>query len=35
MTQYKRVGVDTSKAVFTIHCIDQQDRPVLRINLPL
>jgi transposase len=33
MTQYKRIGVDTSKAVFTLHGIDQQDRPVLRINL--
>ena len=33
MTQYKRVAIDTSKAVFTLHGIDQQDRPVLRINL--
>jgi hypothetical protein len=33
MTEYKRIGVDTSKAVFTLHGIDQQDRPVLRINL--
>ena len=33
MTQYKRIGIDTSKAVFTLHCVDQQDRPVLRINL--
>jgi transposase len=33
MTGYKRVGVDTSKAVFTLHGIDQQERPVLRINL--
>jgi transposase len=33
MTQYKRIGVDTSKAVFTIHCIDRHDRPVLRIDL--
>jgi len=33
MSQYKRIGVDTSKAVFTIHCIDQQDRPVSRLNL--
>jgi hypothetical protein len=31
--QYKRIGIDTSKAVFTLHGIDQQDRPVLRINL--
>jgi transposase len=33
MTQYKRIGIDTSKAVFTLHGVDQQDRPVLRINL--
>src|SRR6202790_2215309 len=33
MTQYKRIGIDTSKAVFTLHGIDLQDRPVLRINL--
>ena len=33
MTQYKRIGIDTSKAVFTLHGIEQQDRPVLRINL--
>jgi len=33
MTQYKRIAIDTSKAVFTVHGIDQQDRPVLRINL--
>jgi transposase len=33
MTQYKRIGIDASKAVFTLHGIDQQDRPVLRINL--
>jgi len=33
MTRYKRIGIDTSKAVFTVHGVDQQDRPVLRINL--
>ncbi len=33
MTQYKRIGIDTSRAVFTLHGVDQQDRPVLRINL--
>jgi transposase len=33
MTQYKRIGIDTSKAVFTLHGIDHHDRPVLRINL--
>ena len=33
MTQYKRIAIDTSKAVFTLHAIDQQDRPMLRTNL--
>ena len=33
MTQYKRIGIDTSKAVFTLHGIDWEDRPVLRVNL--
>jgi len=33
MTQYKRIGIDTSKAVFTLHGIDRNDKPVLRINL--
>ena len=33
MTQYKRIAIDTSKAVFTLHAIDQRDRPVLRTNL--
>jgi len=33
MSQYKRIGIDTSKAVFTLHGIDRKDRPVLRINL--
>jgi transposase len=33
MTEYKRISIDTSKAVFTLHGIDQQERPVLRINL--
>jgi transposase len=31
-TQYKRIAIDTSKAVFTLHGIDQQDRPVLRMH---
>ena len=31
--QFKRVAVDTSKAVFTIHGIDAAERPVLRRNL--
>jgi transposase len=33
MTQYKRIGIDTSKAVFTLHGIDHNDKPVVRINL--
>jgi transposase len=33
ITQYKRIAIDTSKSVFTIHCIDTGDRPVLRTNL--
>jgi transposase len=33
MSEMKRIGIDTSKAVFTLHAIDQADRPVLRINL--
>ena len=33
MTQHKRIAIDLSKAVFTLHGIDQQDRPVLRTNL--
>jgi transposase len=33
MTQCKRVGIDTSKSVFTVHGIDEHDRPVLRLNL--
>jgi hypothetical protein len=31
VTQYKRIAIDTSKAVFNLHGIDQQDRPVLRV----
>jgi len=33
MEQIKRVGVDTSKHVFTLHGVDEKDRPVLRRNL--
>jgi transposase len=33
MTQYKRIAIDTSKSVFTLHAIDEFDRPVLRLNL--
>ncbi|WP_428394702.1 IS110 family transposase [Lichenicoccus sp.] len=29
---FKRIAVDTSKAVFTVHGIDEQDRPLLRRN---
>jgi transposase len=29
----KPVAVDTSKSVFTVHAVDEQDRPVLRQNL--
>jgi len=31
--KYKRVCVDTSKLVFTIHAVDEQDRAVLRRDL--
>jgi transposase len=33
MSEIKRIGIDTSKAVFTLHAVDQADRPVLRVNL--
>jgi len=33
MTQIKRIGLDTSKAVFTLHCVDQTGRAVPRTNL--
>lgn len=33
MSEIKRIGIDTSKAVFTLHAINQADRPVLRVNL--
>ena len=33
MSELTRIGVDTSKAVFTLHGIDAAERPVLRINL--
>jgi transposase len=33
MTQYKRIAIDTSKAVFTLHGIDRADRAILRVNL--
>ncbi len=31
--QLKSLAVDTSKAVFTVHGVDAQDRPILRQNL--
>ena len=30
--ELKRIAVDTSKSVFTVHGIDTQDQPVLRRN---
>ncbi|MCW8087493.1 hypothetical protein [Sabulicella glaciei] len=30
---FKRIAVDTSKAMFTVHGIDEADRAVLRRNL--
>ena len=29
MSQIKRIGLDTSKAVFTVHGVDQAGQPVL------
>ncbi len=31
--QYKRIGIDISKHVFTLHGVDDQEQPVLRRNL--
>lgn len=31
--QYKRIAIDTSKHVFTLHGVDEQERPVLRREL--
>jgi transposase len=31
--EYKRIAIDTSKHVFTIHGVDQEERPVLRREL--
>ena len=33
MSQFSRIGLDTSKAVFTLHCVDEAGEPVLRVNL--
>jgi transposase len=31
--KYKRIAIDTSKHVFTLHGVDEQDHPVLRRDL--
>lgn len=31
--KFKRIAIDTSKHVFTLHCVDEQERPVLRREL--
>jgi transposase len=31
--EYRRISIDTSKHVFTIHGVDQQEHPVLRRDL--
>jgi transposase len=33
MSQIKRIGIDTSKSVFTLHCVDETGRQVLQSNL--
>jgi transposase len=33
MSQFTRIGIDTSKAVFTLHCVDDAGRAVLQTNL--
>jgi transposase len=33
MSHISRIGIDTSKSVFTLHCVDETDRPVLQTNL--
>jgi transposase len=33
MVEFKRIAIDTSKSVFTLHGVDAQDRPVLRRDL--
>ena len=33
MTKIKRIAVDTSKAVFTVHAVNEQDQPVIRRDL--
>jgi hypothetical protein len=31
--KYKRIAIDTSKHVFTLHGVDEQERPALRREL--
>jgi transposase len=31
--RFKRIAIDTSKHVFTLHGVDEQERPVLRREL--
>jgi transposase len=33
MSKIKRIGLDTSKSVFTLHCVDEDGKAVLRTNL--
>ncbi len=33
MSQITRIGIDTSKAVFTLHCVDDAGRAILQTNL--
>ena len=33
MSHITRIGIDTSKAVFTLHCVDDTGRAVLQANL--
>ncbi len=34
MTEYKLVAIDTSKALFTLHCLPRSEGPAVRLNLP-
>jgi transposase len=31
--EFKRIAIDTSKHIFTLHGVDEQERPVLRLEL--
>jgi transposase len=33
MSEIKRIGIDTSKAVFTLHAVDEGGKAVLRVDL--